>query len=157
MGIFKLHRFNGIEEYHIAEAKIYAIMDSENKIMLWLEIETDKVAIHTAPDTADLNMQPSGEITIFLDNLDLENFGEKVFYLPNGYDPVSRDLLARVYYFEHQEVNRNRLVLTYKGSGQFDVNWRGVTTDIAYQDGNKSDTIIEVFGECTFEDYKEWV
>lgn len=32
MGIFKLHRFNGIEEYHIAEAKIYAIMDSENKI-----------------------------------------------------------------------------------------------------------------------------
>ncbi|WP_152657681.1 hypothetical protein [Oceanobacillus sp. CFH 90083] len=157
MGLFILNRFNGIEKYNISEAIIYAVKNSENKIMLWLEVETREEPIQTVPDTADLNMNPSGEITVFLDNLNLNKFGEMEFYIYNGYDEERNDLLARIYYFEHQEVNSNRLKLKYKGDGIFDINWRGVTTDISYYDGSKPDTIIEVTGEFTFEEYLDWM
>jgi hypothetical protein len=157
MGIFILNRFNGREKFNISEAKIYAVKNSENKIMLWLEVETDEEPIQSVPDTADLKMNPSGEITVFLDNLNLNKFREREFFISKGCDETRNDLLARVYYFEHQEVNNNSLKLKYKGDGIFDIHWSGVTTDISYYDGSKPDTIIEVIGEFTFEEYMDWM
>ena len=156
MGMFTLHRFNGIEQFTIAEAKVYVVENDDKSIMLWLEMETDEQPLRSVPDTADCGMNPSGEITIYLDHLQLGTFGERTFPIPNGYDEKSRSLIAGLYYFEHQEVNDNTLHLAYKGNGVFQARWTGVTTDIAYYDGSKPDTKIEVSGDFFFEDYKDW-
>lgn len=157
MGIFTLNRFNGVEKYEISEAKIYAVKKNENEIMVWLEVETEQEPIQSLPDTVDCKMNPSGEITVYLDHLNLENFGEQEFTISKGYDEDSKDLVARLYYFEHQDVNSNMLKMKYKGNGIFDIYWTGVTTDISYYDGSKPDTTIEVLGEFIFEEYKEWL
>ncbi|MGG2134681.1 hypothetical protein AB1284_25830 [Bacillus sp. S2(2024)] len=157
MGIFILNRFNGIEKYEISEAIIYAVKKNENEIMVWLEVETEQEPLQSLPDTADCKMNPSGEITIYMDNLNLENFGEQEFTISKGYDEDRNDWVARIYYFEHQDVNSNILKMKYKGNGIFYIHWTGVTTDISYYDGSKPNTTIEVFGEFIFEEYKEWL
>jgi hypothetical protein len=157
MGTLTLYRFNGIEKYGISEAKIYAVKKNSNEVMVWLEIETKQEPIQSLPDTAEFNMNPSGEITIYLDNLNLENFGTQKFYLPKGYDEESNNLIAFLYYFEHEEINNNVLVMKYNGNGIFHVNWTGTTMDVSYYDGSKPDTKIEVIGEFIFDEYKEWL
>lgn len=157
MGIFTLNRFNGIEKYKISEAKIFAIKNNENEIMVWLEVETEQEPIQSLPDTANCKMNPNGEITIYMDNLNLENFGEQEFTISKGYDEGRNDLVAGIYYFEHQDVNGNILKIKYKGHGIFYIHWTGVTTDISYYDESKPDTTIEVSGECIFEEYEEWL
>ncbi|PGE94167.1 hypothetical protein COE80_22430 [Bacillus pseudomycoides] len=157
MGSFTINRFNGIEKYEISEAKIYAVKKQENEIMLWLEVETEQEPIQSLPDTVDCKMNPSGEVTVYMDNLKLENFGEQEFIISKGYDEDSNDLAVRIYYFEHQEVNNNVLKMKYNGNGIFHINWTGITRDISYYDGSKPDITIEVNGEFIFEEFEEWL
>ncbi|WP_257130448.1 hypothetical protein [Bacillus pseudomycoides] len=97
MGSFTINRFNGIEKYEISEAKIYAVKKQENEIMLWLEVETEQEPIQSLPDTVDCKMNPSGGVTVYMDNLKLENFGEQEFIISKGYDEDSNDLAVRIY------------------------------------------------------------
>ncbi|WP_050183757.1 hypothetical protein [Domibacillus robiginosus] len=156
MGVFTLNRFNGVEKYRISEANMYAVKKDENEIMVWLEVETEREPLQPLPDTADCGMNPSAEVTVYVGRFHLKNFGEQEFVISKGYDKNRKDWTARLYYFEHQDVDRNTLKLTYKGNGIFDIHWTGVTTDISYYDGSKPDTRIEIFGECIFEEYADW-
>lgn len=157
MGTFTLYRFNGIEQFTITEAKVYAVENDDKNIMLWLEMETDEQPLRSVADTAGCGMNPSGEVTVYLDQLKLGTFGEQSFTIPSGYDEETRSLIAGLYYFEHQEVNNNTLRLSYKGDGVFSAHWTGTTTDISYYDGSKPDTRIEVTGDFFFEEYKNWL
>lgn len=151
MGVFMLKRFSGIEQYEISEASIYTVKKSRNEIMVWLEGETAQETIQSLPDTADCKMNPSGEITIYMENVNLENFGEQEFTISKGYDEDRSDWTARIYYFKHKDVNDNMLKMKYGGNGSFYIHWTGVTADISYYDGTKPDTRIEVYGEFIFE------
>lgn len=70
-------------------------------------------------------------------------------------DSLDRDF-ARLYYFEHQEVDDNRGRITYKGKGIFHVHWTGTTMDVNYYDGSKPETRLELEGEFLLEDYEDW-
>ena len=76
MGIFTLHRFNGIEQFEIIEGKVYAVKDQDKRMMLWLEVETNEQPLRSKPDTSECGMHPSGEVTVYLDHLQLGTFGE---------------------------------------------------------------------------------
>lgn len=157
MGIFTLHRFNGIEQFEITEGKVYAVKDQDKRIMLWLELETDEQPLRSMTDTAGCGMHPSGEVTVYLDHLHLGTFGERTFTLSNGYDEKSRSFIASLYYFEHQEVVDNTLLLAYKGDGIFQARWTGATPDVVHYDGSKPNMKIEVSEDFFFEDYKDWL
>lgn len=102
-------------------------------------------------------MNLSGEITVYLENVNLENFGEQEFTISKGQDKDRSDWTARIYYFEHQDVNDNMLKMKYGGNGSFYTHWTGVTADISYYDGTKQDTRIEVHEEFIFEEYEGWL
>ena len=96
---------------------------------------------------AGCRMHPSGEITVYLDYLQLETWGEQTFMIPNGYDEKSRSFIASLYYFEHREVVDNAVWLTYKGDGMFQARWTGATSDVVHYDGSKPNMKIEVSGD----------
>lgn len=58
MGIFTLHRFNGIEQFEITEGKVYAVKNQDKRIMLWLEVETDEQPLCSMPDCGRLQDAP---------------------------------------------------------------------------------------------------
>ena len=133
MGIFTLHRFNGIEQFEITEGKVYAVKNQDKRIMLWLEVETDEQPLRSMTDTTGCGMHPS------------------------GYDEKSRTFIASLYYFEHQEVVDNKLWLAYKGDGMFQARWTGATPDAVHYDSSKPNMKMEVSGDFFFEDYKDWL
>ena len=106
---------------------------------------------------AGCRMHPSGEITVYLDYLQLETWGEQTFMIPNGYDEKSRSFIASLYYFEHREVVNNAVWLAYKGDGMFQARWTGAATDVVQYDGSRPNMKIEVSGCFFFEDYKDWL
>lgn len=125
--------------------------------MLWFETETETEPLQDFPDSDELLSNPDVELTIYLDTLKLNEFAPLEFALAQGYNENSRSLDARLYYFEHQEVNDNRGRIEYRGNGVFYVYWTGTTMDVNYYDGSKPDTRLELEGEFTMEKYKEWL
>lgn len=160
MGTLTITRFNGVEKFRLSESKAYCTYkheeDGSKRIMMWFEAETDEEPMMTVPDTEGLHMNPSAEITIYLDELDLNHFGVRRYEIEAGYDHEQDNWDARLYYFEHQDVDRNVLMLEYKGQGVFGLQWKGSTTDICYYDGSKPDAILEVEGEFLLEEYEQW-
>ena len=126
-------------------------------MLLWLEVETDEQPLRSTPDTSGCGMHPSGEVTVYLDHLQLETWGEQTFMSPNGYDEKSRSFIASLYYFEHQEVVDNTVLLAYKGNGMFQARWTGAMPDVVHYDSSKPNMKIEVSGDFFFEDYKDWL
>lgn len=100
---------------------------------------------------------PDAELTIYLDTLKLDEFAPLEFTITQGYNENSRSLDARLYYFEHQEVNDNQGRIEYRGNGVFYVYWIGSTMDGNYYDGSKPDTRLELEGEFTMEKYEDWI
>lgn len=156
MGTLTLFRFNGTETHKLAEAQAYATRKGEGderKIMLWFETETDPEPLVRLPDPDELQNNPSAEITVYLDQLDLECFGVREFEIESGYNEDGTSLDARLYYFEHQEVYHNKVRIEYKGNGFFHVRWSGLTMDVNYYDGSKPDTRLELEGDFFFAEY----
>ncbi|MEN1985617.1 hypothetical protein [Paenibacillus hubeiensis] len=156
MGTLTLKRFNGIEQFRLVNSNVFAVRNDDGTIMLWFETETDPAAIMSVEDTAELSMNPDAEITLILEHLALKEFKAMSYELINGYNPKTRSLDARLYYFEHEAVNENTVELEYRDKGVFYLKWAGRTTDISYYDGSKPDTILEVEGEFILKDYEKW-
>ncbi|WP_239616827.1 hypothetical protein [Cohnella mopanensis] len=156
MGTMTLKRFNGTEKYKLLESKAYVVRKDDETIMMWFETETDPQAIMSVEDTAIFEINPSAEVTIYLDKLVLEEFGTKLFELLQGYNENNRALDARLYYFEHQAVDENLIKLEYRGNGIFSLQWSGTTIDISYYDDSKPKAILEIEGEFLLEEYISW-
>lgn len=155
-----LIRYNGTEKHALAESNAFATRTEVNgkpQIMLWFETETETEPLQDFPDSDELLSNPDAELTIYLDTLKLNEFAPLEFTLARGYNENSRSLDARLYYFEHQEVNDNRGRIEYRGNGVFYVYWTGTTMDVNYYDGSKPDTRLELEGEFTMEKYVEWL
>jgi len=156
MGTLTLKRFNGIEQFRLVNSNAFAVRNDDGTIMLWFETGTDPAAIMSVEDTAELSMNPDAEITLILEHLALKEFKAISYELINGYNPETRSLDARLYYFEHEAVHENIVELEYRDKGVFYLKWTGRTTDISYYDGSKPDTILEVEGEFILKDYEKW-
>lgn len=158
-GTLTLIRYNGTEKHALVESKAYATRTQVNErlqIMLWFETETDPQPLQHLPDSDELLNNPDAELTIYLHTLKLDEFAPLEFAIAHGYNENSRSLDARLYYFEHQEVNDNRGRIEYRGNGVFYVSWTGSTMDVDYYDGSKPDTRLELEGEFTMEKYEDW-
>ncbi|WP_198957540.1 hypothetical protein [Paenibacillus selenitireducens] len=156
MGTMTLKRFNGTEKFTLLESRAYVVHRDDGTIMMWFETETDPQAIMSVEDTADFAMNPNAEVTVYLDKLVLKEFGNRLFELSQGYNEENKALDARLYYFEHQEVDENLMKLEYRGNGVFYLQWTGVTTDISYYDDSKPKTVLEIVGEFFLEEYTSW-
>ncbi|MGN7356212.1 hypothetical protein ACTHPF_02525 [Paenibacillus sp. SAF-054] len=159
MNTLTLYRFNGTEQYRLSEASAYAALvgeGQERSVMLWFETETDTEPVVRLPDPDEIYNNPSAEVTVYMDVLNLNEPGVREFSFESGYNKDGSSLDARLYYFEHQEVCHNQVRLEYKGEGIFHVWWSGTTMDVNYYDGSKPDTRIEVEGEFFFAEYKTW-
>ena len=82
--------------------------------MLWFETETEPEPLQSLPDSDEILNNPDAELTIYLDKLKLDEFVPLEFTITQGYNENSRSLDARLYYFEHQEVNNNRGRIEYR-------------------------------------------
>ncbi|MGC6588584.1 hypothetical protein ACPV3A_27025 [Paenibacillus sp. Dod16] len=159
-GTLTLIRYNGTEKHALAGSKAYATRNQVNErpqIMLWFETETEPEPLQSLPDSDELLNNPDAELTIYLDTLKLDVFAPLEFTIAQGYNENSRSLDARLYYFEHQEVNDNRGRIEYRGNSVFYVYWKGTTMDVNYYDGSKPDTRLELEGEFTMEKYEDWL
>ncbi|WP_245699684.1 hypothetical protein [Paenibacillus glacialis] len=156
MGTMTLKRFNGTERFKLLESRAYVVRRNDETIMMWFETETDPQAIMSVEDTAKFAMNPNAEVTIYLDKLVLKEFGTRLFELSQGYNEENKDLDARLYYFEHQDVDENLMKLEYRGNGVFFLQWSGTTTDISYYDDSKPKTNLEIEGEFFLEEYTSW-
>ncbi|MCM3782468.1 hypothetical protein M3231_05750 [Neobacillus mesonae] len=159
-GTLTLIRYNGTEKHVLEEAQAYATqtdVDGRQQVMLWFEAETDTTPLIPLPDPEELMSNPGAELTIYLDELHLNHFTSMEFTLSHGYNESSRSLDARLYYFEHQEVNDNRGRIEYKGNGVFGVQWTGTTMDVNYYDGSKPDTRLELEGDFILKNFEQWL
>ncbi|OAB30522.1 hypothetical protein PMSD_19110 [Paenibacillus macquariensis subsp. defensor] len=156
MGTMTLKRFNGTEKFILLESRAYVVRRVDETIMMWFETETDSQAIMSVEDTAKFAMNPNAEVTIYLDKLVLKEFGTRSFELSQGYNVENKDLDARLYYFEHQDVDENLIKLEYRGNGFFFLQWSGTTIDISYYDDSKPKTILEIEGDFFLEEYTSW-
>jgi hypothetical protein len=153
-GKLTLKRFNGIEEFEIAEAEIIA-WQSEGKIALNLEIHTSK-AIATVHDTKDSGVLPNAEITIHLELFNPDQLVGQSFFIESGEDEETNEWNARFYYFEHEDINRNTVKFISKSNSLFRVVWTGFTQDVNYYDGSKPDTEIIIEADFSFLKLHEW-
>src|SRR5262245_32176594 len=103
-GKLTLRRFNGIEVYSITRASFFLLGDAEDDdLHLNLEFETDSQCIErTTNDTADEEPSPSGEISIYSNQLDLNDLTGRTYNVESGDDEKRGEFLARLYYFEHE-------------------------------------------------------
>ena len=154
MNTLKLHRFNGTETFSISSANIYAWED-RGKYCLNFEIETEE-ALETVEDTAEMEAEPSAEITLRLDNLKVSELEGQSFEVKNALNEEIDDFVTNLYYFEHQGINNNFIIVKSVNEDQFIIDWKGTTTDINYYDGSKPEAKVEVSATFTFKDYKKW-
>ena len=150
LGSVVLHRFNGSEVYNVASA-IMLPVESENGdlIDLWFEVETEREAVQTVSDTAKLKMHPSVEAAVTLSDLDSERLVGRVFTVPVGYDEESERQLAKLYYFDHEDLDENEIHVLERDGQVFHVRWTGTAEDVNYYDGSKPRTRVEIDARFT--------
>jgi hypothetical protein len=154
-GTFVLHRFNGDEIYRIKSARML-VCKGEDGIWLWFEVDTERPAIQTVPDTAELEMRPSAEVAVILPSLDATDLVGSHFSVPAGYDDQFGDYLAKIYYCEHEVLDNNEIDVLGRESNVFHVRWTATTMDVNYYDGSKPETRVEIDGDFVFDDVHEW-
>jgi hypothetical protein len=139
IGTLSFHRFNGSEQFSIAQAKLFLLKGYEDDSPhLSFDFEAASTPLTTLPDTEPLHALPSGEFNVDVPTLDVSNLVGQVFSIPEGNS--AGDWLARIYYVEHDAARNCTLrVLEWNGD-QFRVSVDGYCTDLNFYDGSKPDT-----------------
>ena len=140
---FKLIRFNGTEEYSFKNGTI-EFYEKDNKKYLGFRIKTDK-CLSFLLDTKEQKQLPKYSVEI-----EVEDYGKLVsgaeFELENSYNDKTEKYYSNLYYFEHQEVNKNKIRILDAKEGGYLVRITGETIDINHYDGSKPFAKIEIIG-----------
>lgn len=155
VGKFVLHRFNGDEEYVVQRATILAVHD-EDGFRLWFEAETDGVCLKSLPDTETLHRHPKAEVAVGLEKIEPTRLVGKKFSVPAAYDEDIGDVVALIYYVEHENLEDNEIEIVARNGDSFQVRWIGTTTDVNYYDGSKPRTRVEIVAGFEFKDIAKW-
>jgi hypothetical protein len=90
----------------------------------------------------------NAEVSVFLPEFDPAALAGRRFEVPRSYDEEREDHVSCVYYFEHQDLNRNVVEVLSREGQRFWVRWTGTTDDVAPEDG---DPVCRVVIEAAFE------
>lgn len=153
-GKLTLKRFNGVEEFEVSEAEIYAWED-EGKISLNLEISAKK-PLSTLPDTKEIKARPSAEVTIYLESLNPNELIGKSFTIERGMNDETEEWDGRFYYCEHEDLNKNTVHFVSRDGDLYNIKWSGFTQDVNYYDGSKPDTQVIIEAAFNFGKSNEW-
>ena len=143
VGILKLNRFNGQEQFAISEATILLCNDNGYS-NLSFEIETEEKPIKTLPDTENLYARPNAEFIVQVTDFSWENLIDRSFEIPQGYDEETGEFLTRLYYCEHESTDENVIKVIERKADRFRVKIEATCTDVNYYDGSKPQTKIEI-------------
>lgn len=115
-----LHRLSGDEVFEISSAVLMHWKESQGETALNFEIETIPQPIKTIPQAEGSPYHPSAEWTVYLPVEEpfleydpqvpggLSVLAGRVFEIKEGWDE-EHDLMARLYYFEHDPLQDNRI------------------------------------------------
>lgn len=143
VGILTLNRFNGQEQFAVADA-IISLYEKDGNLDLNFEIETDKKPLKTLPDTETLYAEPNAEFTVRVTDFDWNDLVGKRFVIPYGYDEKMGEYLTRFCYCEHEDTDDNVIEIIERGDDKYRVVIKATCTDVCYYDGSKPRTEIEI-------------
>ena len=152
---FVLHRFNGDEIYRLKSAVMFAYA-SEHGVTLWFEAHSDRESAQRCQDTADAGMSPNAEVGIDLPDLDVDTLVGRKFVIPGTKTDDEDSCRSLLYYFEHEALRQNQIVVVSRSGDRFRLHWTAVTPDVNHYDGSKPQTRVEIEGEFLFKDIHEW-
>ena len=154
-GRFILNRFNGDEVYQLKSAEMFGIADAAS-VTLWFEARADRSGAVRCEDTAEMGRSPDAEVGIALDHLDPEQLVGSEFAFPGTKTDDEDFCRSTLYYCEHQPLRDNRITVLSRNGDRFLLRWTAVTMDVAYYDGSKPPTRVEIEGEFLFRDIGKW-
>src|SRR5215475_7492506 len=154
-GLLTLRRFNGEEVYRTKTAVMWAYQ-VDGGAMLWFEVATERPALQTCPDTAEMGMNPSAQVGVRVESIDLARLAGSRFSIPVAYDESTEEHVATLYYCEHEDLDENEIQILERKADYFHVLWTGTTNDVNYYDGSKPRARVEIQAWFEFEDIEKW-
>jgi len=173
-GRFILHRFNGDEVYRLKSAVMYAYKTptrpgffaralsavmcackiNSGVVTLWFEAIADP---ENAQRCEDSGRSPEAHIGINLPSLNANEMVGREFDIPGAKTEDEDASMSRLYYYEHEVLNDNRITIVSRSGNRFWLRWTGITQDVCFYDGSKPPTRVEIEGEFLFKDIDEWI
>lgn len=153
MGRIILDKYNGEEKFYFKNGTISVHKSTDGWVSFVLEVDAECSA-----DAMDLYDRTSTSVEAFVivDKIDLALLKENTFLIPSGYDEYSYGWLSRIYYYEHGDLDKNKIEIKHIDSNRFTVKWSGETLDVESFDEKIPATKVLISGEFVFEDIDEW-
>jgi hypothetical protein len=87
----------------------------------------------------------NAEVSVFLPDFDPVGLVGRRFEVPRSYDEERDDHVSCVYYYEHQDLNRNVIEVLAREGGWFRIRWTG-TTELDTYDGTEPESQVVIEG-----------
>lgn len=140
VGTLTLNRFEGQEIFNIAEAIIYRLPDDDS-VDLNFDINCDS-AQKVLPGNEASGIRPSAEFNATTASHTWDEFVGKRYEIPEG--DTEEDLVASLYYHEHEPVDGITIEVKEKDGDRFRVVIKGNTCDPRYYDDSKPRTELVI-------------
>ena len=124
----------------------FSVIQGENQIELFFYVRGEQIE--------DGNLV-NAEVSIFVDEFDLDTLVGKRFEVPSTYDDEIDDHVSCVYYYDHKDFDNIVLEVLEHKNNSFYVRWSGTTDDIDFYDGSEPANRVVIEAMFEFQETRE--